>query len=85
MERTIEKKSEKKDNRENNDNNSNKYFNTYVKNYVSNYCQIFDVFGSFFFKLCIRKKNTDDNDHRCAGGFLCVRGRCQGAVGSQSF
>ena len=28
--------------------------------------------------------NTDVNDRRCAGGFVRVRGRCLGAVGSQS-
>ena len=27
--------------------------------------------------------NTDVSDRRCAGGFVRVRGRCLGAVGSQ--
>ena len=32
----------------------------------------------------VERYNTDVDDRRCAGGFVRVRGRCSGAVGSQS-
>ena len=45
--------------------------------------------ASGFFGLCrctvVQAHNTDVNDRRCAEGFERERGRCLGAVGSQSF
>ena len=45
--------------------------------------------ASRFLGLCrcavVQGHNTDVNDRRCAGGFVCVRGRCLGIGRSQSF